>query len=114
MIDIKLIRHDPDAVKAAVARRGEDASSIDQVANLDSEVRTHMVAVDEIREESNRVSKEIGELFRSGERDKAEDLKKTTEGSKASERDHAEAITDLQGQIRTLLLNISNMPSPGA
>ena len=114
MIDIKLIRHDPDAVKAAVARRGEDASSIDQVANLDSEVRTHMVAVDEIREESNRVSKEIGELFRSGERDKAEDLKKTTEGSKASERDHAEAITDLQGQIRTLLLNISNMPSPEA
>ncbi len=114
MLDIKLIRHDPEAVKAAVARRGEDASSIDQVVELDSQVRTHMVAVDEIREESNRVSKEIGELFRSGERDKAEELRKTTEGSKESERGHADAITDLQDQIRTLLLNVSNMPSPEA
>ena len=114
MLDIKLIRHDPAAVKAAIARRGEDASSIDQVVEFDLEVRAHMVAVDEIREESNRVSKEIGELFRSGERDKAEDLKKTTEGSKESEREHADSITSLQDQIRTLLLNVSNMPSPEA
>ncbi len=114
MLDIKLIRNDPEAVKAAVARRGEDTSSIDEIVELDARVRAHMTAVDQIREESNRVSKEIGELYRNGETEKAEALKAGTEGQKENERQHADALAHLQATIRELLLNVSNMPSPEA
>ncbi len=39
MIDIRLLRSDPDSVKAGIARRGEDTSSLDRVIELDSRQR---------------------------------------------------------------------------
>ncbi len=39
MIDIRLLRSDPDAVRAGIARRGEDTSSLDRVVELDARLR---------------------------------------------------------------------------
>jgi seryl-tRNA synthetase len=36
VIDIRLLRSDPDAVRASIARRGEDTASLDRVVELDA------------------------------------------------------------------------------
>ena len=40
MLDIKLFRTDPAAVKAAIARRGDDAAAVDRVVELDTSLRS--------------------------------------------------------------------------
>jgi seryl-tRNA synthetase len=58
MLDIRLIRRDPEAVRAALARRGaEAAASIDQVLALDERWRTTTASLEDLRAEQNRASK---------------------------------------------------------
>ena len=82
MLDIKLIRTDPEAVKAAIARRGDDTSSIDQVLELDTRLRAIGTQRDDIRGEVNSISKQVGALHRDGKGDEAAALQ-----AKSKERD---------------------------
>ncbi len=66
MLDIKLFRTDPEAVKTAVARRGDDTSAVDRVVELDSRLRTVGTQRDDIRSEINSLSKQVGQLHRDG------------------------------------------------
>src|SRR5687768_14878471 len=59
-LDLKLIRRDPEGVKAALARRGAEAS-VDELLALDQERRRLLPLVEERRAEQNRVSEEIAE-----------------------------------------------------
>ena len=74
MLDIKLLRTDPDAVKAAIARRGDDTSGIDRAVELDASVRAVGTERDDIRSRVNALSKEIGALHRDGKGDEASAL----------------------------------------
>jgi len=114
MLDIKLIRNDPEAVKAAVARRGEDASSIDQVVELDSRVRAIGTERDDIRSEVNRISKEVGAMHRDGRGEEAAALQEQSRELGEREKALSEEADELLASVRTALLYISNMPSPEA
>ena len=58
MLDIQLIRRDPDAVRAALRRRGEAAASaVDRLLELDQRWRTIRAELEELRAEQNRASK---------------------------------------------------------
>ena len=58
MLDIQLIRRDPDAVRAALTRRGEAAAAaVDRVLELDQRWRAIRAELDELRAEQNRASK---------------------------------------------------------
>ena len=114
MLDIKLIRNDPEAVKAAVARRGEDASSIDQVVELDSRVRAIGTERDEIRSEVNRISKEVGAMHRDGRGDEAAALQEQSRELGEREKSLSDEADQLLTEVRTALLYVSNMPSPEA
>jgi seryl-tRNA synthetase len=114
MLDIKLIRTDPEAVKAAIARRGESASSIDEVVELDARVRAIGTERDDIRAEVNKISKQVGALHKEGKGDEAADLQ--TKSRQLGEREDAlTAEADgVNEAIRLLMLNVSNLPSPEA
>ena len=114
MLDIKLIRNDPEAVKTAVARRGDETSSIDRVVELDSRVREIGTERDDIRADINRLSKEVGALHRDGRGDEAVALQQESRECGDREKALTEEADDLQVKIRELLLNVSNMPSPEA
>jgi len=114
MLDIKLIRNDPEAVKTAVARRGDETSSIDRVVELDSRVREIGTERDDIRADINRLSKEVGALHRDGRGDEAAALQQESRECGDREKALTEEADDLQVEIRELLLNVSNMPSPDA
>ncbi len=114
MLDIKLIRTDPEAVKAAIARRGDSASSIDEVVELDARVRAIGTERDDIRAEVNKISKQVGALHKEGKGDEAADLQ--TKSRQLGEREDAlTAEADgVNEAIRSLMLNVSNLPSPEA
>jgi len=65
VLDLKLIRSEPEAVRAALARRGDEAGT-DRVLELDARHRKLLTELEAIRAEQNRASKAIGEAKRSG------------------------------------------------
>ena len=71
MLDIRRIRTEPDAVKAALARRHLDPADVDRVAALDERQRRLGSERDELRARIKVLSKEVGQLHRDGKADEA-------------------------------------------
>ena len=77
MIDIKLIRENPELVKENIKKKFQDQKLelVDEVKKLDEDYRTLRVRADELRGRRNTISKEIGQLMKQGLKDKAEEVK---------------------------------------
>ena len=114
MLDIKLIRSDPEAVKTAVARRGDDTSSIDEIVELDARMRAIGTERDDIRAEVNRLSQQVGALHKEGKGDEAAALQARSRELGDREKARTDEADELSSSIRSLLLNVSNMPSADA
>jgi len=111
VIDIRRLRADPAAVRAALARRGVAAAEIDEVLALDERLRSATARRDELRARVRQLSKEVEGAYRAGERDRAEKLKQESRDLGAEERD-ADALVDrVAAALRDRLLLIPNIPS---
>src|SRR5436190_1832716 len=114
VIDVRLIRSDPDAVKAALARRHEDLTPIDRVLDLDRRQRDLAQERDEIRHRVKELSKEVGGLRREGEVDKAEALQAESRALGDREAELADEAERLAAEVRDVLLHVPNLPSADA
>ena len=78
MIDIKLIRENPELVKENIKKKFQDKKLplVDEVRELDIRVREVQVRVDGLKADKNRLSGEIGKLMKDGKREEAENIKK--------------------------------------
>ena len=114
MIDVRQIRRDPDAVKAALARRGEDLAPVDRVIDLDRRLRALAQERDEARHRVNELSKAVGALHRDGRGDEAEALRAESRALGEAEAARAEEAEELAAEIRDILLLVPNLPSPDA
>jgi seryl-tRNA synthetase len=115
MLDLRRIRTEPEAVAAALDRRGPGTSAVvGQVLALDAEQRRLAAERDEVRSQVKAVSKEVGRLRGQGATDEAE--AKMVESRELGERDKALAADAdrLGDEIRTLLLATPNLPSEDA
>ena len=74
MIDIKLIRENPELVKENIKKKFQDEKLplVDEVIQLDKDVREAKGKGDALRAERNRISKEIGFLMKQGKKEEAE------------------------------------------
>ena len=90
MIDIKLIRENRDLVKENIKKKFQDEKLVlvDEVFDLDKEVREAKLKGDNLRSEKNNLSKSIGLLMRDGKKEEAEEIKKK--------------IADMDAQIKIL------------
>ena len=90
MIDIKLIRENRELVKENIKKKFQDEKLplVDEVFELDKEVREAKLKGDNLRSEKNNLSKSIGTLMKDGKKDEAEELKKK--------------IADMDAQIKVL------------
>jgi len=76
MLQIAYIRENKDEVVKRLAKKNLDAkSAVEEVIALDEKRRATQVELDTIKSESNKLSKDIGDLMKSGEKAKAEILK---------------------------------------
>lgn len=107
MLDIKLIRENPEKINELLKRRNSELS-IDEVIQIDIERRAAQTQADELRAKRKTESQKIGELKKNGENtDKIqEEVRELGDEIKALEE--KEAILD--EKQRTLLLTIPNTP----
>ena len=77
MIDIKLIRTNPELVKENIKKKFQDDKLplVDKVIELDKQYRETKLACDNLRNTRNVKSKEIGGLMKNGQKDEAEKVK---------------------------------------
>ena len=73
MIDINLIRNNPELVKENIKKKFQDKKLplVDEVISLDKELRNIKVKADNLRNERNTLSKEIGNFMRDKKIDEA-------------------------------------------
>ena len=116
MIDVRLLRTQPDLVRAAMARRGKPdlLEQIDQATRLDEQARDIVAQRDAARAQVNELSKQVGTLRREGRTDDAEALQ--AESRALGERESALAAEHdvVQVALRDVLLRIPNLPHPDA
>lgn len=111
MIDLKLVRADPDAVRTALARRG-DAELLDPVLALDAERRALQVQVDDLRAERNRASESIGALKKAGDDAAAETAAAEVRTLKEALDGLEESLRDFDTRLDEALLAVPNLPHP--
>jgi len=108
MLDMKLLREKPDFVKAMLKRRGEDVSVVDQLISKDTQRRTLIQAIEDLKAKRNTISKQIGQYKREG-KDVSEILA-AIDDQKASIGEHDIKLKALESDIRHQLLMIPNLP----
>ena len=114
MIDVKLLRTEPEAVRAAMARRGNTdvLEQLDQAAAVDARLRKIANDRDEIRRTVNELSKQVGQLRRDGRVEDAEAVQAESRALGGREGDLANAADAAEAELRDLLLRIPNIPHP--
>jgi seryl-tRNA synthetase len=108
MLDIRLIRGEPDAVRTALARRGDVSDdAIDRVLELDERWRGLTVELEELRAEQNRVSKGRRGAPTPEEREQMAALA-------ARGRELSDLESSIRGDLDQLLLGLPNIPAQDA
>ncbi len=111
MLDLKLLRSEPERVKAALARRGA-GDEVDELLNLDARRRELLPTIEDAQAERNAASKRIGEIKREGGDAEAEiaavgRLRETIDAGKAE-------LERIEGALRELTLALPNIPDDDA
>lgn len=114
MIDIKLLRTEPDLVRENMRRKFQENKLplVDEVLDLDKQLREVIAKGDALRNQRNVVSKQIGAMMAQGKREEAEAAKQTV----AEIGPQMEALTAQQNElgekIRERMLQIPNIIDP--
>lgn len=116
MIDVRLLRNDPDGVRTALARRRKPdlIEQLDVAIALDVQAREISTRRDAIRAKVNELSKSVGLAKRSGDAAAADAAQAESRELGAEEHALAAQADDVQTQLREVLLHVPNLPHPDA
>lgn len=107
MLDIKLIREQPEVVRAGLRRRGDDPAQIDALLAVDERRRTLIKEVELLKAERNAVSKEISKMKDPAERE-AKITAMRAVGDKIAELDKQANEAELE--FNRMMLYLPNLP----
>ena len=114
MIDIKFLRENPDAVKENIKKKFQDSKLplVDEVIELDAQLRKAQQRGDSLRADRNRISKEIGGFMAKGQKDEAEkakaQVKEFSDELEAREKQEEE----LSEKVKKIMMTIPNIIDP--
>ncbi len=112
MLQVSFIREHQVEVLERLSKRTSDAQSlIDNVLKLDESRRGLQTQADAVSAELNAISKEIGELFKSGKAQEANTLKQKTTELKDTKVALSEQLNTTSEDLKTLLYKIPNLPN---
>lgn len=114
MLDIKFLRENPEIVKQNIKNKFQDnkLELVDQVIELDSELRKVKQEVEALRAERNKLSKQIGGLMAQGKKEEAEETKKkvNADSERMAELDVKEK--ELEEKVKNIMMIIPNIIDP--
>lgn len=112
MLQVPFIRENKTTVLEGLAKRNFSNAEalIDQVLTADENRRATQVSLDNTLAESNKISKEIGALYKSGKAQEANRLKEQTGQLKDSAKELSDKLTEITAALDQLLYQIPNIP----
>lgn len=112
MLQLTVIREQKDRVLAGLKKRNfENLSIIEEVLTLDDLRRKTQSRMNDLQAENNRLSKEIGDLFKAGKRDDADALKAQVANQKEELIELEKQNTDAATRQNDILAILPNIPA---
>ena len=111
MLDMKLVRSNPELVKENIKKKFQDEKLplVDEVLELDAQFRASKARGDELRQQRNTISKEIGKLMSQGKKDEAEETKKKVAAIAGELEEMERKENEMTQEIRKRMLVIPNL-----
>ena len=111
MLQLNTIREEKDRVISGLKKRNfKELALVDEIITLDEKRRSTQLALDETLAKSNTLSKEVGNLFKAGETDKANALKAESATLKDDIKTLTDKLNDTVTALNDLLYRIPNIP----
>ena len=111
MLQLNTIREEKDRVISGLKKRNfKELALVDEIITLDEKRRSTQLALDETLAKSNTLSKEVGNLFKAGETDKANALKAESAILKDDIKTLTDKLNDTVTALNDLLYRIPNIP----
>tara|TARA_R110001592_G_scaffold37961_1_gene125930 strand:- start:15427 stop:16698 length:1272 start_codon:yes stop_codon:yes gene_type:complete len=111
MLQIQTIRDNKEELILALGKRNIDAKPLlENILQLDENRRNTQTRLDNVLAESNKLSKEIGVLYKTGKAQEANSLKEQTVNLKDESKQLGEDLTIVEEELQALLYQIPNAP----
>jgi len=110
MLSRQFVREHPDAVREALALRGQDDVDLDAFLEVDERWRELKSRGDDLRHERNQVSDRIGELKREGDEGAAQEAIERSQALKEELAEIEDEADDLEAELEARLLELPNVP----
>ncbi|MBR4495986.1 MAG: serine--tRNA ligase [Acholeplasmatales bacterium] len=114
MLDIKFVRENPEVVKENIKKKFQDEKLplVDEVINIDKEIRALKQEGEALRASRNDLSKQIGALMREKKIDEANKIKETVAKNNARIAEIDPLLAKLEDDLRSKMLIIPNIVDP--
>ena len=114
MIDIKFLRENPDVVKENIRKKFQDSKLplVDEVIELDAQLRKAQQRGDSLRADRNRISKEIGGFMAKGQKDEAEKAKAQVKEFSDELAALEQQEEELSEKVKKIMMTIPNIIDP--
>ncbi|NQZ75287.1 MAG: serine--tRNA ligase [Ekhidna sp.] len=112
MLQVSTIEKEFDRCLEGLKKRGfEDAEShLNEVLTIDADRKKLQGELDDVLHESNKLAKEIGQLFQQGKKEEVNKIKERTSNLKQQSKAMGEELNALESTLTKLLYNIPNIP----
>ncbi|HIA37754.1 MAG TPA: serine--tRNA ligase [Flavobacteriales bacterium] len=111
MLEISQIRRNAEELINRLRARNFDGKVLlEKVLELDKRRKSSQTELDQVLSKINTTSREIGALYKSGDKKEANKLKAATIGLKEASKQHNDSLTETENAIRNILLEIPNVP----
>ena len=110
MLDINFVRDNYDLVMRKLQTRGFPTEALDRFSQLETERRSNIRKVDDLKAVRNRESQEIGALMKAGQKDDAESRRQEVRriGEEITEREAA--LNAIKDDLNSLMVGLPNLP----
>ena len=111
MIDIKLIRENPDLVKENIKKKFQDQKLVlvDEVLELDKKNREAKLNGDNLRSDRKKLSEQVGQLMKSGQKEEANNLREEVQKINAALEENEELEEKYSEEIKARMMKIPNI-----
>ena len=111
MIDIKLIRENPDLVKENIKKKFQDQKLVlvDEVLELDKKNREAKLNGDNLRSDRKKLSEQVGQLMKSGQKEEANQLREEVQKLNSALEENEELEEKYSEEIKSRMMKIPNI-----
>ena len=112
MLVVSYIQENKDRVIEGLKKRNfKKLDLVDEVLNVDELRRKTQFELDNVLAESNKLAKEIGNLFKDGRSEEANELKNKTVDLKSQSKELQDLLSNYESSVKEILYQIPNIPN---